>query len=385
VTDHHVDAPISGICDPRFAAVRAEFAANFAERGELGAAVCVMIDGAPVVDLVGGWTDEARRDPWRHDTVVDFYSVGKAFVALLALQLVDQDLVRLDDPIASVWPEFAARGKEAATLRHALCHRAGVPAIRDRLSNEDLWDWGRMTAALAATEPWWEPGSRHAYHTNTYGHLVGEIVRRVSGETAAARLAAIAGPLDADVHVGVPPAAVARCAEVVFHASNPAWNGATPDFDSLEGDARMEMLSYFNPPGYSSLGVVNTAAWRAAEVPSTNGHGSAAGVARLYAALLEPGRLLSQGLLSEATAPQSTGFCPILHEEVTFGLGFKPTAPRRPFGPNPRSFGHFGTGGAVGFADPDSGVAFGYVMNDVIPRWQSTRNRALMDAAFGAL
>jgi CubicO group peptidase (beta-lactamase class C family) len=172
---------------------------------------------------------------------------------------------------------------------------------------------------------------------------------------------------------------------VVFHASNPAWNGATPDFDSLEGDARMEMLSYFNPPGYSSLGVVNTAAWRAAEVPSTNGHGSAAGVARLYAALLEPGRLLSQGLLSEATAPQSTGFCPILHEEVTFGLGFKPTAPRRPFGPNPRSFGHFGTGGAVGFADPDSGVAFGYVMNDVIPRWQSTRNRALMDAAFGAL
>jgi CubicO group peptidase (beta-lactamase class C family) len=121
--------------------------------------------------------------------------------------------------------------------------------------------------------------------------------------------------------------------------------------------------------------VANTAAWRGAEIPSTNGHGSARGVARLYAALLQPGRLLSTDLLAEATSAQSTGYCPILHEDVTFGLGFKPTVPRRPFGPNPGSFGHFGTGGAVGFADPAGGVAFGYVMNHVIPRWQSTRNR----------
>ena len=112
-------------------------------------------------------------------------------------------------------------------------------------------------------------------------------------------------------------------------------------------------------------------------MPSTNGHGTARGVARLYAALLEDGRLLSAGLLDEATSPQSSGYCPILHEDVTFGLGFQPTVPQRPFGPNPGSFGHFGTGGAVGFADPVTGVAFGYVKNDVIPRWQSTRNRAV--------
>jgi CubicO group peptidase (beta-lactamase class C family) len=130
---------------------------------------------------------------------------------------------------------------------------------------------------------------------------------------------------------------------------------------------------------------VNTPAWRSAEVPSTNGHGTASGIARLYGALLEPGRLLSAQLLAEATAPQSEGYCPILGEEVTFGLGFKPTAPRRPFGPNPRSFGHFGTGGAVGFADPDAGIAFGYAMNHVIPRWQSSRNRALIDALYGSL
>jgi CubicO group peptidase (beta-lactamase class C family) len=376
-----VDVPVSGHCDTRFGAVQEEFARNFAERGEVGAALCIVLDGATVVDLVGGWADPAAARPWRHDTLVDFYSVGKAFVALLALQLVDAGLVALDDPIALVWPEFAAGGKEEATLRHALCHRAGVPALREPLTNDDLWDWDRMTAALAGTTPWWEPGTRHAYHTNTYGHLIGEVVRRVSGEPCGRRLAGLAGPLDADLYVGVPPAEQHRCAEVLFEAPGPP---AMPHA-ALEGDARMEMLSYFNPPGFSSMGVVNTAAWRSAEVPSTNGHGSARGVARLYAALLEPGRLLSSDLLDEATSAQSEGYCPILHEDVTFGLGFKPTVPRRPFGPNPGSFGHFGTGGAVGFADPVGGVAFGYVMNHVIPRWQSTRNRALIDAVYGSL
>jgi CubicO group peptidase (beta-lactamase class C family) len=379
-----VDAAVSGHCDARFRAVREEFARNFAERGEVGAAVCVMVDGATVVDLAGGWADQAAGRPWRLDTLVDFYSVGKAFVALLALQLVDAGLLALDDPIAAVWPEFAAAGKEGATLRHALCHRAGVPAIRAPLTNDDLWDWSRMAGALAATEPWWEPGTRHAYHTNTYGHLIGEVVRRVSGETCGRRLAAVAGILEADVHVGLSAGEQRRCAEVLFEALGPP---GAPDesLEGLEGDARMEMLSYFNPPGFSSMGVVNTAAWRAAEVPSTNGHGSARGVARVYDALLEPGRLLSADLLAEATSPQSAGYCPILHEDVTFGLGFKPTVPRRPFGPNAGSFGHFGTGGAVGFADPEAGVAFGYVMNHVIPRWQSTRNRALMEALYESM
>ena len=203
---------------------------------------------------------------------------------------------------------------------------------------------------------------------------------------AGRRLAALAGPLQADVHVGVPPSEQHRCAEVLFESIGPP--AALDDLfqeGALDGDDRMEMLSYFNPPGFSSMGVVNTAAWRTAEVPSTNGHGSARGVARLYAALLEPGRLLSADLLAEATSPQSEGYCPILHEDVTFGLGFKPTVPRRPFGPNPGSFGHFGTGGAVGFADPASGVAFGYVMNHVIPRWQSTRNRSLIDELYRSL
>ncbi len=376
-----MNAPVTGSCDARFERVKDEFARNFAERGEVGAAVCVMIDGTAVVDLAGGWRDASRQAVWQPDTLVDFYSVGKAFLALLALQLVDAGLLGLDDRVASVWPEFAAGGKEGATLRHALCHQAGVPAIREPLSNEDLWDWRRMTGALAATEAWWEPGTRHAYHTNTYGHLIGEVVRRVSGVPCAHRLADVANALGADVHVGVPASDRHRCAEVIFAA--PASDRL--DVATLHGDDLMEMLSYFNPPGYSSIGVVNSAEWRGAEVPSTNGHGTAKGVACMYAALLQPGRVLSEELLTEATSAQSQGYCPILHEDVTFGLGFKPTVPRRPFGPNPGSFGHFGTGGAVGFADPHAGVAFGYVMNHVIPRWQSSRNRSLIDALYDSL
>lgn len=377
-----MQVPITGSCGERFTAVREAFAANFADRGEVGGAVTVLLGGSPVVELVGGWADADRTRPWEPDTLVDVYSVGKAVVALLALQSVDQRLLGLDDPVASVWPEFAAGGKQSATVRHALCHRAGVPAIREPLTNDDLWHWERTTSALAATDAWWEPGTRHAYHTNTYGHLIGELVHRTTGELPGTRLRSVVEPLGAEIFFGVPVDEQARCAEVLW-----AFGDVVPDILSgdLSHDERMVNLGYVNPPGYSSLGVVNTADWRGAQVPSTNGHATATGIARVYAALLEPGRLLSPALLAEAVRPQSVGFCPVLGEEVTFGLGFKPTVPNRRFGPNPGSFGHFGTGGAVGFADPVSGIAFGYAMNHVIPRWQSSRNRSLIDAVYACL
>ena len=375
-------APVSGRCAERFAPVRDEFARNFAERGEVGAGVSVVVGGRTVVDLVGGWADAGRTRPWRDDTLVDVYSVGKALVGLLVLQLVDDGSFGLDDPVTSVWPEFAAEGKGGATVRHALCHRAGVPAIREPLADRALADWDTMTAALAATAPWFVPGERHVYHTNTYGHLIGGIVHRASGDLPGTRLRGLAGPLGADVWCGLPEPEQARCADVIWAI------GDTPpvlDLDAMSEDDRMVNLSYFNPPGYSSMGLVNTAMWRSAQIPSTNTHATAAGVARIYQALLEPARLLSPALLAEAASPQSTGYCPVLGEEVTFGLGFNPTTSRRPFGPNPSAFGHFGTGGAVGFADPDAGVAFGYAMNHVIPRWQSSRNRALVDALYRCL
>ena len=282
-----------------------------------------------------------------------------------------------------MWPEFAAGGKATATLAQALSHRAGVPAIRERLTDDDLFDWDRMIAVLAATEAWWVPGERLAYHTNTFGHLIGEIVHRACGQMPGDRLRSVTETLDADVWIGVPPGEQHRCADVVWAPSQ--LMPSTDAFDGLDGDLLMNALAHFNPPGYSSIGVVNTAVWRSAQIGSTSGHASASGVARIYAALVEPDRLVSRDLLDHATTPRASGHCPILGEDVVFGLGFQPTTPRRPLGPNPRSFGHFGTGGALGFGDPDAGVAFGYVMNHVIPRWQSSRNRALVDAVYRSL
>lgn len=362
--------------------VEAAFRQNFVERGEVGAAVCVIRDGEVVVDLWGGWADQGRQRPWTDDTMVDFYSAGKAVVATLLLQQVDRGAIGLDTAVVDVWPEFAAGGKEQVTVRQALCHEAAVPAIREPLTDDDLFDWPTMTGALAATEPWWPIGTRHAYHTNTYGHLVGELVRRTTGAMPGEVLRLLAEEVGADVWFGVPAGEQRRCAEVIWDLERPPPRIDPRDLGGLEGDAAMSALAHFNPPGYSSIGVVNTARWRAAQVPSSNGHGSARGLARFYAALLEPDRVLSEGLRREAARPGTPGPCPILGEEVAFGLGFTPTSDRRRLGPNPHSFGHFGTGGALGFADPDAGIAFGYVMNHVIPRWQSTRNRALIDALY---
>ncbi len=381
-----MEIPVAGMVDPRFAAVREAFAANFVERGEVGAAVCVVHGGEVVVDLVGGWADEARTRPWARDALVDVYSVGKGILSLLALQLVDDGTLALDQPIADVWPEFAAGGKAGATIEHALTHRAGVPAIREILTDEDLLDWDRMTSAIAATDAWWVPGERLAYHTNTFGHVVGEIVHRASGQMPGERLRDVVEPLGADVWFGVPRAEQARCADVVWAPEGriPSIDDVPP-LDQLDGDVLMNLLAHLNPPGYSSVGLVNTPEWRALPLGSTAGHATATGVARVYAALLDEGRLLSPALLARASTPQARGHCPILHDELTYGLGFQPTTERRRLGPNPRTFGHYGSGGALGFADPDAGIAFGYVMNHLIPRWQSTRNRALVDAVYASL
>ena len=377
----HVTSVVEGTCDHRFSAVRTAFETNFAERGEVGAAVVVTVEGKTVVDLWGGSRDGVHAQPWEASTIADFYSAGKPIVATLLLQEIERADIGLDAPIADVWPEFAQAGKEHATIRHALCHRAGVPAIRRDLTNEDLWSWSTMTESLAETAPWFEPGSRHVYHTNTYGHLIGELARRLSGSTPHALLERFSREFDVDLHFGVAQPDLARCADMILdREASPA---SLPLDDGGEGS--MILRGYFNPPGYSSFGVVNTEQWRMAEVPSTNGHGTARGLAGFYSALLEPGRVMRPTMLTEATAVQSSGPCPVLGQDVSFGLGFQPSTSQRPFGPDEGSFGHFGTGGAVGFADPKTGVAFGYVMNHVIPRWQSTRNRALIGAVYESL
>lgn len=381
-------APVDGTCDARFAAVGDVFRDNF-ERGELGAGCTVVVDGRVVVDVWGGWADGSQRRPWARDTLVNAYSVGKPVVALAVLELVGAGDLDLDAPASTVWPELRA-GQLGATVRHVLSHQAGVPAIRTPMTDADLVDWRTMTDAIAATAPWWPPGAGLAYHTNTYGFLCGELARRVTGWEPREWLARrVAGRLGADLHWGLGATDQRRCAEV-------DWVGGTSlsiDWSTLDGlptEQAMVLLGYANPPGFSSMGIVNTPAWRAAQVPSTNLHATAAGVATLYAALAAGGaldgvRVVDAAVLAEATTTQAEGWCPVLQRDASFGLGFQPTRPDRPFGPNPGSFGHFGTGGALGFADPAAGVAFGYVMNRVVPRWQNDRNRALVDAVYSCL
>ena len=379
---------VAGTFDPRFRAVREAFIANF-DQGEIGAACAISIDGRVGVDVWGGWADADQSRPWQPDTLVNAYSVGKPIVALSLLQLVASGDVQLDDSASSWWPGLRA-GQQGATVRDVLCHRAGVPAIRQPLTNDALWSWDMMTTAVAATEPWWPPGSRHGYHANTYGYLVGELARSVTRTLPAEWLrSTVAGPLGADLAWALSPIDHARCADIVWQSKLEPGDG-WPSTAGLPDEQAMTILAYINPPGISSIGVVNTAPWRATQVPSTNLHATARGIARVYAALAAGGRIdgvvvCDTDVLAEAVRPQSEGWCPFLERHVTFGLGFQPTRADRPFGPNAGSFGHYGTGGALGFADPAAGVAFGYVMNAVRPRWQNPRNRALIDALYSCL
>jgi CubicO group peptidase (beta-lactamase class C family) len=305
------------------------------------------------------------------------------------LLLVERGQADLDAPVADRWPEFGANGKGDVTLRMLLSHRAGLPAIRRPLADPDAYDWGLMTSALASEEPWWEPGTAHGYHVNTFGFLTGEVVRRVSGQSIGAFFRhEIAEPVAADFHFGLDPEHDGRVAEYLFAGESskfPAEGAEEQQWVELD-EAQRLLLSraYLNPPGLSGIGTVNTRAWRAAEIPSANGHATARAVARIYSALVA-GQIVAPSMLEEAIAEASVGNDPVLGRPSRFGLGFQLTQPERRLGPNPRAFGHFGAGGSLGFADPDAGLTFAYVLNRSGPRWRNPRNRALVEAVYAAL
>jgi CubicO group peptidase (beta-lactamase class C family) len=390
-TDRAALAPrIEGDCDPAFRRVRDAFAANFAERGEIGGAVCAVVGGRTVVDVWGGFTDESRRRAWQRDTLVNVYSVGKGITSLLALRLVEARRLRLDEPAARRWPELAAAGKHRLSLRMLLAHRAGLPAVREPLPEGAWADWDRMTAALAAQAPFWEPGTDHGYHTNTFGFLVGELVRRETGLRFGAALREhLTGPVGADFHVGLARAEHARVATLCGHTTltptEPMIAMVVPG-DADPERARMLRHTYFNPLGLSGGGAVNTSAWRLAEIPSTNGHATARAVAAVYAAALDGSAGIGPGLLAEARSVQSHGLDRVIGRDSCFGLGFQLSHPGRHVGGPPPSFGHFGHGGSLGFADPDAGIAFGCVTNLPGPRrWHHPRTDALVEAVYASL
>ena len=386
---------VHGHCAPRFERVRDALADAIATGAEVGAALAVHVDGNAVIDLWGGHADGARTRPWERDTLVNLYSVGKAVTAVCALRLVEAGRLDLDAPVARYWPEFAQAGKAEIPVRYVLTHQVALPAIARPLPSGAWRQWDVMTAALAAQPPWWEPGVGHGYHVNMQGFLLGEIVRRITGTTLGTYLReSLAGPAGIDFFIGLPAEFDARCAELIPPPASPEGDalrrqlGADPA--SLSGLALMRVNAYRNPPEVSGTGVVNTRAWRAAEVPSTNGHGNARAVARLYSALATDGRLdgvrvLSPETIARATAEQIHGEDLVLQRPTRFGLGFQLTMAERPLGPSPRAFGHFGAGGSLGFADPDARVAFGYAMNQGRAGWQHKHVRHFIDLVYAAL
>jgi len=389
---HPGSPPVEGRCDPRFAMFREAFAANFVDQDEIGAAACVWIDGAPVVDVWGGHADAGRQRPWRADTLVNAYSAGKGVLAVLFLALVEQGRIALDAPVAAAWPEFGARGKDALPVRGLLAHRAGLPAVREPLPDVAMYDWDRMCGALASQAPYWEPDRDHGYHCNTFGFLAGELVRRATGLSFSEALAReVTGPLDVEFFVGLPRSEHARVAELVprFPTEDPALLArALPASGDAERDA-MVRNTYFNPSGFSGFGTVNTEAWRLATIPSTNGHGTARAIAAIYAAFLAGGppgaRWAGPALRREATTIHSDGLDRILDRPSRFGLGFQLSQPARPIGQSASAFGHYGYGGSLGFADPDAGIAFGYLMNHPGDRWHNPRTQRLVEALYACL
>jgi len=374
---------IEGHCDPRFAAVREAFEANFEAGREVGASLAATVDGEFVVDLWGGHADAAKTRVWERDTIINVFSTTKAMTALCVHMLVDRGLLDVDAPVARYWPEFAQAGKERITVRQVLSHSAGLAGIRQPLETEALYDWTRMTAALAAESPWWEPGTATGYHAVTYGYLLGEIVQRITGRTLGAFFREeVAGRLGADFHIGLPASEDARVAELVTPSAeeNPAAGAST----AVDGETLAEEVIR-NPPLRPEF--ANRPEWRRAEIPAANGHGNARSVARVMALLACGGELGGTRLLQEQTiarAIEEQGYAKdlVLGFEMRWGLGFMLTSRQLPLGPNPRTFGHGGWGGSLGFADLDARVGWAYIMNKMSP---GTAGDARVAGVLGAL
>lgn len=387
------DFAIAGVCESGFDSVADAFRDNFRLRGDKGAAVAVTVAGRTVVDLWGG--DASPGRPWERDTLVNVWSSTKGVVALAAQMLVDRGQLDLDAPVASYWPEFANAGKESLPVRYLLSHRAGLSGARDLLTIDDLPDWDRVTALLAATEPWWEPGTASGYHALTFGYLVGEVVRRIDGRSIGAFIAEeIAEPLDADVIIGLDDAAIARCATLSMDEPPPDSANAAM-FAQLDPAA---LAALANPsmaaPGAADIG--NADSWRRAEIPAANGHATARGLAKVYELLAAGGELGGRRLLSrESTERIREGQGRTVDLVLGIGNGGLPnewalgvllSGPEGIYGPNPKAFGHSGYGGSFGMADPEAQLSIAYTMNRMGNNLSGDpRQVALLDAVYASL
>jgi CubicO group peptidase (beta-lactamase class C family) len=391
---------VNGTCHERFSDVRDELERSFAERGEVGASVCVMVDGETVVDLWGGVADPATGRPWEADTTCMVWSCTKGAVALCAHVLVDRGLLDLDAPVTAYWPEFGQHGKEHVTVRMLLAHQAGIGHVRAPLTPEDVCDWDRMCELLAAEVPFWEPGTRHGYHALTFGWLAGELVRRIDGRSLGTYFAEeVAGPLAIDFHIGTPAEHHARIA--------PNLAAPMPGPDAPLAPFHLAIMT--DPSSPAALMMTNHGGfvtdpnhpmWWEAEIPAANGVTNGRGLAGMYQPLALGGSigevhlvgadtLARMGAVASAAALDACLLLP-----TRFSLGFMKSITNPDAAPgvtdvavmSEPAFGHAGMGGSLGFADPSTRMSFGYAMNQQGGTiLLNERGQSLVDATYRAL
>ena len=352
-------ADVQGTCDPRFDGVRTTLAANLDSGADLGASVAVYLHGEPVVDIWGGWADAEKTRPWERDTITNVWSTTKTMTFLCMLMLADRGQVDFHERVAHYWPEFAAGGKEDVLVRHVMGHTAGLPGWEEPMQPEDLANWELCISRLADQVPWWEPGTASGYHAVTQGYLIGEIVRRVTGESIGAWFAReVAKPLEADFFIGLPASEDHRVSNVI----------PPPPIDiaAFEGEVSDILIRTFtNPPIDATM--AHKEWWRRAEIPAANGQGNARSVAAIQSIIAGRGEARGVRLLSaEGTDPifevQAEGVDKVLGIAQRIGMGYGlSNPPDMPLGPHACYWG--GYGGSVIIMDQDAELTICYVMN----------------------
>jgi CubicO group peptidase (beta-lactamase class C family) len=372
---------IHGVCDARFEPVRQAFLRNFEEKGDVGASVAVSIEGEMVVDLWAGYRDAQRTQAWEEDTIVNVYSTTKTMAALCLLLLADRNEVDLYAPVKRYWPEFARNGKSAVEVRHFLSHSAGLSGMEAPLSKGDVYDWEKMVDALARQAPWWEPGSQSGYHALTQGHLIGEVVRRVTGVSLGNFFRReVAEPLGADFHIGTPAELNPRIGELIPPDTAPA--------SGVQADS-IAARTFANPA--IDARDSRTDAWRQAEIPAANGHGNARSVVRVQSVIANGGAAFGTRLMSEQGTrvvfdEQTNGPDLVLGVPIVFGMGYGLTNPAMPMGPNEHIAYWGGWGGSTAVVDQDARMCVSYVMNRMEGSLLGdTRGFSLLQAAYASL
>ena len=374
-------AELHGTCDERFVAVRDALSNNLDKGADIGASVAVTVDGELVVDVWGGHLGDADATPWERDTITNVWSTTKTMTALCALMLADAGQLDLHGPVARYWPEFAANGKADVEVRHLLGHTSGLSGWQEPMTFEDLYDWERATSALAAQAPWWEPGTASGYHAITQGFLVGEVIRRVTGQTVGQFFRTeVAEPLGLDFHIGLAPSEFGRVANVIPPPPLPI-EGIDP--------ASIMVRTFANPLMVADIAW--TDGWRTAEIPAANGHGNARSVALGQAVVACGGELQGRRLLSPAGCraifeEQANGVDLVLGVPLRFGIGYGLPTPDAPMSPNEHASYWGGWGGSVIVVDQDARMTIAYMMNRMEAGVVGDeRGMAIVNAAYGAL